>query len=603
MYATPSAIRHQVLAKLIPVFSLLIILAGLLIRTSPATGQSGVFAEPYDFANVRTGPSLDYPIVQRINKGTQFLVVARSAKFPWVVLELPTGRGWVFKDLVKITGNLNTLPITEDPIQNVSVPTATLNTAPTVAEITLTAVNTASPDVAPQGLTPMPQITVSPTPAATTGVFIEPKDKLNVRFGPGVDLPRIGEINAGQRYEVTRRHALYPWIEIAFPGVAGGLGWIFVGETFETVQVIGNINTVPITTVTDFGYPTLTPTLPMVVTSIPPWSATGEATTATAGTGLFGVSNTMYDLLLANKFEPGRPRQASAFVLDLQTNQSFSLNPNVAFSGTSLIKIPVLVSFFRKQNTTITLNEAQTAADMIVCSENLASNALLRNIGDGNEYRGAEYVTQTMSMLGLNRTFLVGPFFVGAARGAPTATVEPVSAPKTDADQLSADPDPFNQTTPADLGWLLGGIYQCAKDGSGPLMSTFPGEITMNECRQMVRMMRSNRVAALIGGGLPREIPLARKYGWVNETHGDAALVTTPGGDYVLVVMLHNQEWLNYDDSFPLIAELSRLVYNQFNPQTALPQINAESVPTCSLDTIEPSLYQDLASGQLPPIK
>jgi hypothetical protein len=119
----------------------------------------------------------------------------------------------------------------------------------------------------------------------------------------------------------------------------------------------------------------------------------------------------------------------------------------------------------------------------------------------------------------------------------------------------------------------------------------------------MVRMMRSNRVAALIGGGLPREIPLARKYGWVNETHGDAALVTTPGGDYVLVVMLHNQEWLNYDDSFPLIAELSRLVYNQFNPQTALPQINAESVPTCSLDTIEPSLYQDLASGQLPPIK
>ncbi|MBX3066927.1 MAG: serine hydrolase, partial [Anaerolineae bacterium] len=508
-------------------------------------------------------------------------VTGRSALYPWIVIALSSSQqGWVFRDVVKVTGNINSVPITE----------TSFDASPVIPTDTLAPTSATSSDITGATATEV-GTSASPTVENATGVLIEAQGELNVRFGPGVDYPRIGILQAGERFPVTRRHTQVEWLEINYNGK---LGWVYI----PAVMIIGNLNSVPTTSLIDFGYPTLTPTLPMVVTAFAPWNGT-----SVAPTGLAGVANNIYDLLLAQGFDPSTSRQGSVFLMDLRTGESYSMNPNVAFSGMSLMKIPVMVSFYRKLNNIPTLQEAQTAADMIVCSENLSSNAVLRTIGGGNEYRGAEFVVQTLRALGIENTFLVGPFFVGQVNGQPAPTVEQVNSIQTQANQTITDPDPFNQATPADLGLLLGDIYQCALDGTGPLITTFPGEITMNECRQMMRMMRSNRVAALIGGGVPQDIPLARKYGWVDETHGDAAILTTPGGDYVLVVMLHNKTWLDYDDSFPLIAEISRQAYNYFNVNAPMPQVEATSVPSCTLDTIEASLFPDLTSGSLPPIR
>jgi beta-lactamase class A len=430
-------------------------------------------------------------------------------------------------------------------------------------------------------------------------VLVEVQGELNVRFGPGVDYPRLGIVQAGARFAVTRRHTQVEWVEIAYPGAPNGRGWVYL----PAVKVVGDLNAVPITSTFDFGSPVLTPTPPVVLTSAAPWLAVTATPLASADGGLLTVSNGIYDLLLSRKFDPATSRQGSAFVLNLSTGQSVSINPGVAYSGMSLIKVPVMTAFYRKLSTIPTASEARAVAEMMVCSENLSSNAVLRTIGDGNPYRGAETVTETMRALGLKNSFLVGPFFVGNAPGQPTPTVEPVSSLTTEVDQQATEPDPFNQATPADLGWLLSGIYQCAVDGGGPLATTFPGEFTVNECRQMVQLMRANRVAALIGAGIPADVPLARKYGWVNEVHGDAALITSPGADYVLVVMLRNKTWLDYNDGFPLIAEVSRLTYNHFNPAAPLTQTNPVDVPACSADTIEPDLFSDLQSSNLPPIR
>lgn len=555
----------------------------LILLSSPrqAQGQSSVFAEAINEANVRTGPGLEYTPITKITAGTRYPVVGRSALYPWVLIQVTdTQQGWVFRDLVRIIGIENNIPYTE-------VTFDLSPTQPPAGEATSTTGDTAGASSEE-----------APTATATQqyDVMIEAQGELNVRYGPGTEYPRIGVLQAGDRYPVTRRHTQFPWVEIAYPNVAGGFGWVYI----EAVKIIGNLNSVPATSMIDFGYPVLTPTQPMVVTSSAPWTATAPAAPPKP---LIGVSNNIYDLMLSQQFDPGTSRQGAVFILDLQTGESISLNPNVAYSGMSLIKIPVMISFFRKLKTTLTLEEAQKVAEMIVCSENLASNYVLRLLGDGSEYRGAEYVTEMMRQLGIKNTFLVGPFFVGKVEGQPTATVEPVGTLKTEANQQITDPDPFNQATPADLGWMLSALYYCALNGSGPLTSTFPGDITMTECRQMVRMMRSNHVSALIGGGLPADVPLARKYGWVDEVHGDAALVTTPGGDYVLVVMLRNKTWLDYDQSFPLIAEISRLVYNHYNPSTALAQTHSESVPACSLDTIDSGLFADILSGDVPAIK
>jgi uncharacterized protein YraI/beta-lactamase class A len=581
-------------ARVVRATSIILLAAciALILLSSPNTaqGQNTVLAEAINEANVRVGPGIEYTAIVMIKAGTRYPVVGRSALYPWVLIQVTdTQQGWVFRDLVRIIGIEDNVPYTE----------VTFDLSPTQPPPTADQPTAESPTVDPNataGVTATVSQASPPTATQANQVMIEAQGELNVRYGPGTEYPRIGILQAGERYPITRRHNQVPWVEIAYPNVAGGLGWVYI----DAVRIIGNLNSVPSTSMIDFGYPALTPTHPMVVTSSAPWTATAPATLQTS---LVGVSNSIYDLMLSQKFDPGTTRQGAVFVLDLQTGESISLNPDIAYSGMSLIKIPVMMSFFRKIGTSLTLEEAQRVADMIVCSENLSSNFILRLLGDGSEYRGAEYVTSTMQALGIKNTFLVGPFFVGNVAGQPTATVQPVSSPKTEANQQITDPDPFNQATPADLGWLMGSIYYCALDGSGPLMSVFPGEFTINECRQMLRMMRSNRVAALIGGGLPTDVPLARKYGWVDEVHGDAALVTTQGGSYVLVVMLRNREWLNYDESFPLIAEISRMIYNHYNPSSALPQTNSESVPACSLDTIDADLFPDLMSGDLPAIQ
>ena len=45
----------------------------------------------------------------------------------------------------------------------------------------------------------------------------------------------------------------------------------------------------------------------------------------------------------------------------------------------------------------------------------------------------------------------------------------------------------------------------------------------------------------------------------------DAGIVFTPGGNYVIVIMLYKPNWLEWEISSPLIANMSRATYNFFN--------------------------------------
>lgn len=582
------------------VLALVLSVAGFVILAQQTTaigqGDAGVYAEAIQHANIRSGPGVDYATLGEILAGTKYPIVGRSAHYPWYLITLPTNiQGWVFKDIVKVTGDINSVPISE-AILNTAIPS--LSPTMTVAAISTSFANPqSSPQIPPTAVhSPAPATARQPVPESS--VYAEAIDSSNVRYGPGLNFPPIARINKGELYPVLRTHSLYPWIEISLgQGVSRKRGWVFKAN----VTVTGNLNNLPSTGATDFGYPTLTPTQPMVVTSLPPWTVTPNASTKGK---LSSLSNDIYNYLLNQQFVPGTDKQGSAFLMDLSTGEHFSLNPGIAYSGMSLIKIPILVSLYRKLTGVPTREQASLIGGMMVCSENSASNGVLRFLGDGDVYKGSAYVTETMQMLGLKNTFLVGPLAEGKVDpNAPKPTTAPVSTIKTNADQFSTDPDLFNQSTPDDLGWLLTGVYQCAIDGSGPLNATFPGTYNETKCRQMIRAMRADDIPALIRAGVPENIPVAHKHGWVDETHGDAAQVTTPGGDYVLVIELHNKHWLNYDESFPVIAEISRVVYNTYNPTAKLAQTNTKSVPFCSLDTIDPKLFTDLQASSLPPIR
>jgi hypothetical protein len=63
-------------------------------------------------------------------------------------------------------------------------------------------------------------------------------------------------------------------------------------------------------------------------------------------------------------------------------------------------------------------------------------------------------------------------------------------------------------------------------------------------------------------------VRVSHKHGWSFNEHGDAGIVYSPGGDYVIYTLLAQPEndWLMSEYSFPILREISRSAYNYFNP-------------------------------------
>jgi beta-lactamase class A len=61
---------------------------------------------------------------------------------------------------------------------------------------------------------------------------------------------------------------------------------------------------------------------------------------------------------------------------------------------------------------------------------------------------------------------------------------------------------------------------------------------------------------------------VAHKHGWPSSPFdmiGDAGIVFSPGGDYVLAVFLANEQEMIWDPTSKMFSEISRAVYNYFN--------------------------------------
>jgi beta-lactamase class A len=126
------------------------------------------------------------------------------------------------------------------------------------------------------------------------------------------------------------------------------------------------------------------------------------------------------------------------------------------------------------------------------------------------------------------------------------------------------------------MGDLLAEIYHCAANGTGKLVTTFPGKFNPARCQQMIDLLKKNDNPALLRAGLPEGTPIGHKHGWVTGTDGyvhvydDVAVVYTPGGDFVMSVYLYRTGQLLFDPADLLMADLSGAVYNYFNPPPAV---------------------------------
>jgi len=265
------------------------------------------------------------------------------------------------------------------------------------------------------------------------------------------------------------------------------------------------------------------------------------------------------------------------YLYDLQTGQemhfalnngfSIPVNPDVAFSASSTVKVPVMVSYFARSGPVIPdQRTSELLTLMITRSDNEAPDELMRLI---DPIRGPLVVSEDMDRVGLENTFIAAFFALGSP------ALDSFRTPANQRFDVVTNPDPVSQTTPSDIGMLLVDIYQCAENGGGALVAAFPGRITAEICNQMIGYLVQNNLGALIEAGVPDGTQVAHKHGWVIDPFtqlmsdvSDAGIVYTPGGNYVLAVYAYHPVQALWEPTSRLFAEISQAVYNYYNLPT-----------------------------------
>jgi hypothetical protein len=65
------------------------------------------------------------------------------------------------------------------------------------------------------------------TPSGPYVVCCQNNDHVNVRTGPGTSYDQVGVLVLGQSEPATGKSVGGDWVQIRYPGVAGGLGWVY----------------------------------------------------------------------------------------------------------------------------------------------------------------------------------------------------------------------------------------------------------------------------------------------------------------------------------------------------------------------------------------
>jgi hypothetical protein len=263
----------------------------------------------------------------------------------------------------------------------------------------------------------------------------------------------------------------------------------------------------------------------------------------------------------------------SLYMVDLQTgqeihfainnNQEISVEPDIAFTASSTIKIPIMVSYFINRGATLNDNTRAILTEIFQKSNNDATDSLM-SILDPNT--GPLVVTNDMETLGLESTYIGGFFYFGAPNMLPGH-----ATPANSRADVTTEPDPYSQTTASDIGILLTDIYQCAQTGGGALAAAFPGKIDKPTCQLMIDFLAEDKFGSLIQAGVPDGTLVAHKHGFVRDAldnvHdiSDAGIIFTPGGSYILAVYTYHPINNVWEVTNPLVINLTQATYNYFN--------------------------------------
>jgi len=163
--------------------------------------------------NVRSGPSMDYPILGTVPQGTTGQILGTSPDYQWYAVKVPTslsgnGIGWVMGTYVTVSNPSNApLPVIAPP-----------------------------PPPPPAGVLP------PASSSAPTATFIETGV---LRNGPGTQYPVYGTVKAGTKAGIVGRNSDKTWWALSVaPSVSSdGTAWVYAG--YITTQNATDVKALP----------------------------------------------------------------------------------------------------------------------------------------------------------------------------------------------------------------------------------------------------------------------------------------------------------------------------------------------------------------------
>jgi hypothetical protein len=280
------------------------------------------------------------------------------------------------------------------------------------------------------------------------------------------------------------------------------------------------------------------------------------------------------DYLESQRFE----NVAAVYIVDLETGEELELNLDfrgdqveyldceIAFAGMSTMKISIMTQFFRSLNYVPGVGDDNhnILYQTMTQSGNMTANFMLQVAGYNDIFFGVRQLNTMLDEIGLENTFMASYYDDEAP---PEYYSTPAREAARAGECVNTRPDPYMQTTTRDLTLLLDMIYQCARQDGGTLRTVYPEQITQADCQEMLLALSGNEKGSLIMAGVPTDVEVAHKHGWTYDTHGDAGIVFSPGGDYAIAIMLWaDVNWYPVIQSFPLIRDISVMTFNYFNP-------------------------------------
>lgn len=261
---------------------------------------------------------------------------------------------------------------------------------------------------------------------------------------------------------------------------------------------------------------------------------------------------------------------AGVYLYDLETGAEVAVNARSVFAGASTIKTAIMLYAYTKLET-FTAKQWQRMRQMIIESDNLAANDLLAAGAGGSgtdwAFRGAVAMSEMLADLGLEHLYLYVPYesidyirlYNIKYRCGPK---DPVGEPPY------AETGCALRATPYAMAQVYRMIDECAR-GTGVLLEKF-ALLNPDRCQEMLDLLAENADTTRMVAGLPPDVRVEHKSGWIEHTQADVGIVRSPGGDYVLAVYVYKP--LGNQSAWPdtllggAIADFSRLVYTAYNP-------------------------------------